>query len=249
MWTMPRMIALCAVTAFSYAFCLYLFNFFISFPLGLRPAVALALASGIMFGPAGAVGSGLGNFLFDIRNEIDFGTIPGIAGNFLLAYLPYRGIRLFKDFNPQPRARVTWILKYSALAALGALGCGLAIGFCLEGLRAAAFAQRGISIMIGNFAVALILGPVVLLSCEPLHKRGLTYADMMNGLPQTGKRQTIGWIMIIAGAAIAVLAAVLTYMGIIPPFAQYAVGSDLAPAAAPVMLAPMLIFLAGVFLV
>ncbi len=249
MWAYPRMIALVAVSATAYAMGLYLFSYLLPAPFGLRPAVSLAVVSGIIFGPAGAFAAAIGNFLFDLRNDIDFGIPLGVVGNFLLAYLPYRGVRLFKEFSPRPALNVGWFLRYSVLAGLGALGSGLVIGFALDGLTAAPFAERGMSIILSNFAVALVLGPWLLYINGPLASRGLTYQTIMQPDLALGRSSKVGWGLVFSGAALAILAGLLTYVGIMPSLTEHLVGSVQAPAAAPGMLAGIAVFLIGVILI
>jgi len=88
----PRTLLQALLAGLAYAAGLYLVWLFLPLPGNWRPAAGLAPALGLLFGPAGAAAAALGNFLFDLRDEIDFGTFPGVLGNFFFAYcLPGRG--------------------------------------------------------------------------------------------------------------------------------------------------------------
>ena len=56
----------------------------------IRPASLLPVIFGLLFGPAGAWGSAIGNLGGDLFGTLTPGSIFGFAGNFLYAYIPYK---------------------------------------------------------------------------------------------------------------------------------------------------------------
>lgn len=56
----------------------------------LRFSGFIPMVSGLLFGPAGALGCALGNFLIDAAHTFDVTDLFGTVGVFLMAYLPYK---------------------------------------------------------------------------------------------------------------------------------------------------------------
>jgi energy-coupling factor transport system substrate-specific component len=93
MWSNTRMVILTALTAALYAALLIPFKPIPIIPgfTEIRPAVAVPLVFGYLFGPAGAWGSGLGNVIGDFfGGTLSLGSLFGFAGNFLFALTPYK---------------------------------------------------------------------------------------------------------------------------------------------------------------
>jgi energy-coupling factor transport system substrate-specific component len=229
----------------AYALGLYLFNFFPPLPSNFRPATALVPGLGLFWGGAGAIAAALGNFLFDLRDEIDLGTPLGILGNLVFAYLPFRVAQRLPGFSARPKLSTRWIIRYLYLALLGAAGCGTVIGFGLEGPRLAAFAVRGVGITLNNFITAGLLGWLPLLLAGAFERRGWVSP------PQSwsdSPRKKLGFGMMMIGLLLAFTLGALTSAGLIPSLADYGVGPTLSPAAAPIMVPGMVLFLIGLIL-
>jgi len=231
------------IGAAAYALGLYLFLPWL--PSGFRPATALVPALGLLLGPAGAGAALLGNYLFDLRHEFDLGTPLGILGNFFFAYLPFRVALRLPGFSSRPRLSVRWIISFLYLGLLGTLACGTVIGFGLDGIRAAAFAERGVGIALKNFAMVAGLGWLPLFLQPWLERRGWAYAaEPFVDTP----RKKIGFWMMKAGLLLAFILGALASAGVIPSLIQSsALGSVQHPAAA-VMIPGMVLFFAGVIL-
>lgn len=93
MWKNTRMIVLTAVTAALYAAILIPFKVGIPLVPGfteVRPANVIPIICSLMFGPAAAWGSAIGNTIADAFGTFGLGTIFGFIGNFLYGYIPYR---------------------------------------------------------------------------------------------------------------------------------------------------------------
>lgn len=235
------------IAALVYALGLYLF-----LPLletGYRPAVALAPALGLLFGPAGAAGVALGSYLFDLRHEFNLGTPLGILGNFILAYLPYRVALRLPGFSPRPRLSARWIISFLYLGLLGAFSCGTVIGFGLDGARAAAFAERGVGIAMKNFLMVAWLGWLPLFLQPWLARRGWTVAA--EPFVDSARKKT-GFVLMKTGLLFAFILGALVSSGVIPspiqPIKAAALLGSVAHPAAAAMVPGMVLFIAGVIL-
>src|SRR5699024_1517366 len=92
MWKYTNMVVLVALSAAMYAALIIPFQ---SIPLipghtSLRVANVLPVALGLLFGPAGAWGAGIGNLIGDMFGTLSPGAVGGFVANFLAAYLPYK---------------------------------------------------------------------------------------------------------------------------------------------------------------
>ena len=231
------------IGAAAYALGLYLFLPWL--PTGFRPATALVPALGLLLGPAGAFAALLGNYLFDLRHEFDLGTPLGILGNFIFAYLPSRVAPRLPGFSVRPQFSARWIISYLYLGLLGAAACGTVIGFGLDGVRAAAFAERGVAIAAKNFAMVALLGWIPLFLQPWLARRG--WGHLAEPFVDTPRKKA-GFGMMKAGLLLAFIPGVLVSAGVISsPFASAPLSSVQHPAAA-VMIPGMVLFLAGVIL-
>lgn len=241
----PGRLAKVCAGAFAYALGLYLFNLVLPLPSNFRPATALVPALGLGWGVAGALAAGLGNFLFDLRDEIDFGTPLGILGNFVFAYLPYRAGCYLRGFSLRPRLAAGWVIRYLYLALLGAAGCGTVIGFGLELPGLASFAVRGVGITRNNLVCAGLFGWLILFLAGPLQRRGWLEEPKIFSV---STRRKIGFGLMNLGLLSALVLGALTAAGLIPPLADYRVGPTQTPAAGPSMAPGMILFFLGLFL-
>jgi len=101
MWSNTRMVVLTSVSAALYVALLIPFKFIQIIPslAELRPAAAIPAACSLLFGPAGAFGAAFGNLIGDFFGTLGPGSIPGIIGNFLYGYLPYKIYRALAQEN------------------------------------------------------------------------------------------------------------------------------------------------------
>jgi len=197
MWENTRMVVLAAVTAAVYAALLIPFK-----PLALIPGLTEAspgrtipFVAGLLFGPAGAVGSALGNLLADFSGTLGWGSFFGLGGNFLLAYIPYRIVRASDQEYLTNRRR---LLLMEAAILLAALACGLFIGWAIDLIGQAPFAALGNIIVVNNVVFTVVLGPLLL---KALDKRvralGLLYPDVLDVTPRRPRTFIIGLVFII----------------------------------------------------
>lgn len=94
MWKNTRMIILVALSAAIYAAFLIVFKGGIPIVPGItevRPANVFPFVLSLLFGPAGAWGSAIGNLIGDLfGGTLGIGSIFGFFGNFFLGFIPYK---------------------------------------------------------------------------------------------------------------------------------------------------------------
>ena len=92
MWRNTRMIILTAVCAAIYGAALIAFKTAIPLIPGItevRVASIFPMVFGLLFGPAGAWGTAIGNLIGDsFGGTLGPSSMAGVIGNFLLGYLP-----------------------------------------------------------------------------------------------------------------------------------------------------------------
>jgi len=201
MWGNTRMVVLAALTAALYAALLIPFKPIPIIPgfTELRPAAAVPLVFGYLFGPAGAWGSGIGNVIGDFfGGTLSLGTLFGFFGNFLFALLPY------KLLGP-PSARGGNAARETALFAAASLpasaACAATIGWGVDLLGLVPFAALGAVIFVNNLFVGLTLGPVLLRLVRPrVAAWHLLWDDVMDAPERGAGRQRTASALIWAGA-------------------------------------------------
>ena len=70
----------------------------------IRPVNAIPTVAGLICGPVGAAACGVGNLIADLAGTFSIGSLLGLAGNFLAAYVPYRLWHLFRAEPPNVRS-------------------------------------------------------------------------------------------------------------------------------------------------
>lgn len=163
MWKNTKMIVLTAICAALYTALLLPFKAIVIIPglTELRPASALPPTFSILFGPAAAWGSAIGNLVGDfLGGTLGWGSIFGFFGNFLYGYIPYR---LFKQLKHREslRKRDPFYILLSVI--LASVTCGLFIGWGVDFLGIFPFAALANIITINNILVAGILTPIIVL--------------------------------------------------------------------------------------
>jgi len=206
MWGNTRLVVLAAATAALYAALLIPFKPLVIIPglTEIRPAAAIPLVAGLLFGPAGAVGAALGNLLGDFFGTLGWGSLFGLAGNFLLAYIPYR---LLRGRRGEYLASWRGLLLVEASAVLAAAACGLVIGWGADMVGIAPFAALGNVIVLNDILVPAVLGPILLKALERRVRRlGLFYADVLE-TPAGRPRTFAPGLVLVAAASLGGLAA------------------------------------------
>lgn len=203
MWKHTKMVVLVALCAGLYAALLIPFKAIVLIPgiTEVRPASALPIVFGLLFGPAGAWGAAIGNLIGDFFGSLGPGSFFGFFGNFLFAYVPYKLWQTFKMGEPKLDGGKK-VIMYVITAILGSVACAVFIGWGLEVLNMVPFAALGSIITVNNSIPSIVLGlPLMLLLYPRIKKWDLLWTDILeeSEIPKGGATSRIGaYIMIIA---------------------------------------------------
>jgi energy-coupling factor transport system substrate-specific component len=186
MWKKTKMVVLVALSAGLYAALLIPFKGFVLIPgiTEFRPASALPVVLGLLFGPAGAWGAAIGNLIGDFFGSLGIGSFFGFIGNFMFAYVPYKlwinlGLVSKDDSEPDLKSGKK-VVAYVVVSFLGAAACALVIAWGLEVLGMVPFAALASIITLNNTIPALILGiPIMLILYPRIKKWDLLWTDIM----------------------------------------------------------------------
>ena len=221
MWKSTKMIVLTAVTAAIYAAVLIPFK---AIPLvpgftEVRPGNMIPVAFGLFFGPAGAWGAAIGNTLGDIfGSTFGVGSLFGLVGNFLFAYIPYKlwmNLGVFKPGELPDCRSVKKIVFFIIFAILSSAACGLFIAWGVDLLGFVPFSVLGTIIPMNNAIAACVLGLILTILLFPrIKKWDLFWLEVMPeaDLPKGGPLARVGAIIMIASIVICLpIALVLSY--------------------------------------
>ncbi len=173
MWRSTKMVILAALTAAVYAAILIPFKGIPIIPgiTEIRPAVVVPVAFGLLFGPAGAWGSGFGNVIGDLfGGTLTLGSFFGFFGNFFFALTVYK---VWGNMGPLSSGREVRIggprdvLQTVLAAVLASAVCALVIAWGLDYLKLLPFTALGAIIFVNNALAGAILGPVLLKLIQP----------------------------------------------------------------------------------
>ncbi len=210
MWKHTRMVILTALTAAIYAAVLIPFKGGIPIIPGItevRPANVFPTVLGLMFGPAGAWGSAIGNTLGDLLGgTMGWGTVAGFFGNFLLGFVPYKlwgatGLVPKRDMSQTVNSHRK-LAAYVLCAFVSSAACALLISWYLDLLGLIPFAFLAIVITLNNLIAQVALGPPLLLLLYPRVKRwGLVWTDIMRSDEVSrGLLKFVGALLMMVGA-------------------------------------------------
>ena len=225
MWKNTRMIILVALSAAIYAAFLIVFKGGIPIIPGItevRPANVFPPVFSLLFGPAGAWGSAIGNLIGDLfGGTLGIGSIFGFVGNFFLGYIPFKmwgatfGL-VNKDNIAQTTNTAKKLVAFEIIALTASAACGIIIAWYLDLASIVPFAFLSITITINNFAAAFVLGPILLALLYPRVKRwGLIWTDIMK--PEdvaAGAAKNLGSILMIVGSLGGLIVGILVAAGV-----------------------------------
>lgn len=151
----------------------------------IRPASLLPVIFGLLFGPAGAWGSALGNLGGDFFGTLSIGSAFGFIGNFMYAYIPYK---LWNHIKPRfgedrtPNINTPWKLtQFGIISFISSTACAVTIAWGLDILNLASFSALAIIITLNNAVITLVLGPFILPLCYTIAKnKKLLWTDIMH---------------------------------------------------------------------
>lgn len=193
MWNNTRMIILTGVCAAIYSAALLAFKTAIPLIPGItevRVGNIFPMPLGLMFGPAGAWGSAIGNLIGDIfGGTLGPSSLAGFWGNFLLGYLPYS---LWTTLVPFHQKSLYWESRswdnwatYFLTAFVSSTACAVIISVFVDflGLVPYKVLVKIITLnnTIGSFIGVILLSSVFKLVKDHLH---LYWAEVMEEADQ-----------------------------------------------------------------
>ncbi len=197
MWKNTRMVVLTAISAAVYTSILIPFKGFQIVPgfTEVRPAASIPVTFGILFGPAGAWGSAIGNLIGDLIAMLSLASIPGFIGNFFFALVAYKLWRHFK-------LKVNWSRKFFLMLSFISLFSSLAVSFIIGagGMMLGLFPFKVLApiIAINNFLANLLITPFLLQVLYPrVEKWGLLWEEVMEESER--RASLIGAFLLITG--------------------------------------------------
>lgn len=150
----------------------------------IRLASLMPVIFGLLFGPAGAWGSAIGNLGGDFFGTLSAGSFFGFIGNFMYAFIPYK---LWNHIKPRygedrtPNINTPWKLaQFGIISFIACIACSVTIAWGLDILNIASFSALVIIITLNNAVITLVMGPIILPLCYSLVKRRkLLWTDIM----------------------------------------------------------------------
>ncbi len=204
MWRNTRMVVLCVLSAALYAAVLVPFKVVPLIPgvTELRPGNAIPVVCSLLFGPAAAWGSAIGNMIGDFFGGVGPGDIFGFFGNLAYGYIPYKIWTLIaaQDESPVHLAPITAV-KYLAACLSASILCADLVGWGDNMLSLRPFWMLGNVIIFNNMVSAIVLSPLILVAVYPRVRAGhLLYRDVMPEVRSRSKPVRLtGLLMLIVG--------------------------------------------------
>ncbi|BDG61318.1 QueT transporter family protein [Caldinitratiruptor microaerophilus] len=207
MWRHTRMIVLVALSAALYAAVLIPFKAFPLIPgiTEVRVAQVIPPVFSLLFGPAAAWGTAIGNLIGDIQGgTFGPGSAFGFVGNFYLGLIPYALWGRLGPFSSgeEPAMRSgRQVLEFIILTLISAVACAVIIAWGLEVLRLFPFAVLGNIITLNNFLFPAVLGPVLLgLLYGRVKRWGLLWTDIMPEADISRGSGALGTLLAVVGS-------------------------------------------------
>lgn len=214
MWRYRRMVLLTVVVTLTYGFLLVPFKGLTIIPgfTSVRPASALPVVCGLLFGPAGAWGAALGNVIGDVLGGTVNPASPfGFAGNLLFGMVGYKlwgGLGSLSTGSEPTLSSGEQFPEYVVVAVVSAVATASVIGYGGEVTGVVPFAVFSTVIVVNNAFVAVLMGPPLLYFLYPVVRDAdLLYVQVM---PEAGRTSSSGPTSH-PRAALAVVAVVLTW--------------------------------------
>jgi energy-coupling factor transport system substrate-specific component len=224
MWRHTQMVVLVALSAAIYAAVLIPFKGFPIIPgaIEIRPANVFPFVFGLLFGPAGAWGSAVGNLIGDFFGTLTLGSIGGFVGNFFLGLIPYKMWSTFfrRDENMETNVDSGKKLAvYVAIALLASAVCAVIISWWVDLLGFIPFAAALVLIVSNNAIMGVVLGPILLLALYPRVRRwGLLWTEIMDPEEVSASRlRGVGAVLVwVGGVGAVVVGLILGLSGAAP---------------------------------
>lgn len=222
MWKYTKMVVLTAVTAALYAGLMIPFKAIVIVPgfTELRPAAAIPVVFGLLFGPAGAWGAAIGNLIADALGGM-FGPASafGFVGNFFLGAIPcalWGRLPFFPPELPLSFRSPAQIGQFAVVTLLASLACAATIGLGVEVFHFFPFVMLALIVAINDLVMPLIIGPALLgLLVRRVENWGLLWTDIL--LARDRSRQwapRLGAMLIAGGSLAAFIAGVVVSVSV-----------------------------------
>ena len=199
MWSNTRMIVLTAICAALYAGLMLPFKIAPIVPgfSEIRPGVAVPLTCSLLFGPAAAWGSGIGNIIGDIwGGMIGPGSFFGFFGNFLMAYLPYKFWRIFHGKAEIELKGAKSIAIFVLICISASATCAVVVGWGLDLLKFVPLKILTNVIAVNNAIFTTLLGlPLTITLYGRVKQWGVFYADIVKAKEDVSALSGIGALM------------------------------------------------------
>jgi energy-coupling factor transport system substrate-specific component len=173
-WSKTKQIVIVAITAAVYAGTLIPFKPIQIIPglTELRPASVIPVLFGILFGPAAAWGSAIGNLIADFFGMLSPASIFGFVANFLFSYVAFL---LWRSFVKQA-VIMNWkqIAVFEVSTVIASLICAIIVSFGVWVFKLAPYKVIFFVVFVNNSLMAGILGPILMkLLYKRIEKTGL----------------------------------------------------------------------------
>lgn len=176
-WSKTKQIVIVAITAAVYAGTLIPFKPIQIVPglTELRPASVIPVLFGILFGPAAAWGSAIGNLIADFFGTLSPASAFGFVANFLFSYVAFLIWRLF--VRKEVRMDIRQTAAFAGAALAGSLVCAAIVGTGVWALKMAPARVVFVVVLVNNTIMAGVLGPILMkLLCKRIEAMGLLYS-------------------------------------------------------------------------
>jgi energy-coupling factor transport system substrate-specific component len=218
MWRHTNMVVLTALSAAIYAALLIPFQSIPIIPghVSLRVADIVPMALALLFGPAGAWGSAIGNLIGDF-----FGTLsPGAIGGFVSQL--FAGLITYKLWGALGQRRKDYAIdvnsghrltRFVAIAVTKSLWQPLMLTFWVAlVLRLVPAKPYSVAVIASGLVMSLIGGPIILRILAPrIKKWGLLWTEIMEPEEVSkGFYPKVGIVLVVGGSALG--AATLYFM-------------------------------------
>lgn len=243
-WRSTRLVVMISVVAAIHAAAIIPFKPIVILPgvTELRPGMVFPIVFSLLFGPAAAWGTAIGNTISDLFGSLGPGTLFGFLGNLLYGYLPWRICEAFRPGPPRLRSLGDWLVYMLAVCSASA-ACALIIGWGIHLLGFFPFVTTSGIILGNNLIVGLALGPPFLIAIHPrVARMNLLYADLAStpAKPSSTSR-TLSRIAAIAGTAAALSGIGAGYLVAVSSGTDSAITAAVTPFVLVVLLAAALV--------
>jgi len=185
LWKNTRMVVLTGFSAALYAALLIPFKGIPIVPgfTEIRPAMAVPVVLGLLFGPAGAWGTAFGNLIGDFFGTLSAASVFGFLGNFCYGLVGYKiwgkmGPLSAKE-SPEVRSGRQYV-EFVLSTVLSAAICAAVIGWGVELLGLFPFSLLAGIVLLNNLVAPVLLGPFLLWVLYPRVKRwDLLWTEIM----------------------------------------------------------------------